>query len=271
MRIAWIAVIATIAVSTSCRNSPRRILKPELGAFYKAYGLQGSFALFDPQEEELYLYHPEWYDSTFTPASTFKICNSLIGLETGVIPSADYVIAWDSVARNPKWDRDHNLKSAFSNSVVWYYQELARRVGTQKMQKWLDAAEYGNRNMGGGIDKFWLTGDLRISPAQQINFLQRLHDNQLPFSKRNIGIVKDIMLRDTIRGMRVYGKTGWGDLPAESIGWYVGYAEGNGKVYYFANLVRCPAEVTKTAEGMARFVPSRQAIVADIFNKLGLF
>ena len=35
----------------------------------------------------------------------------------------------------------------------------------ERMQKYVDLFEYGNRNIGGGIDQFWLTGDLRIDPV----------------------------------------------------------------------------------------------------------
>jgi beta-lactamase class D len=80
--------------------------------------------------------------------------------------------------------------------VVWYYQELARRVGADTMKFWLDKVSYGNADTSGGIDQFWLTGNLRISPIEQILFLQKLKSEQLPFSKNTITIVKDIMIQE---------------------------------------------------------------------------
>lgn len=149
--------------------------------------------LYDPQTDKYVFYNPNQFEQTFSPASTYKICNSLIGLETGVIKDENFVIPWDSVTRqNPNWNSDHDLKTAFKNSTVWYYQELARRVGRQQMKYWLDKANYGNADTSGGIDKFWLTGGLRISPKQQIDFLKRLHDNKLPFSQRSVDIVKKL-------------------------------------------------------------------------------
>ncbi len=110
------------------------------------------------------------------PASTFKIPNSLIALETGVVEDPDKdIFKWDGVKRDIEaWNRDHTMRSAIAVSAVPVYQEIARRIGQERMQKYVDLLEYGNRNIGGGIDQFWLTGDLRIDPVQQIDFLDRL-------------------------------------------------------------------------------------------------
>ena len=110
------------------------------------------------------------------PASTFKIPNSLIALETGVVADPDKdVFKWDGVKRSIEaWNQDHTMRSAIAVSAVPVYQEIARRIGEARMQKYVDLLEYGNRNIGGGIDQFWLTGDLRIDPIQQIDFVDRL-------------------------------------------------------------------------------------------------
>jgi beta-lactamase class D len=121
------------------------------------------------------------------PASTFKIANSLIALETGVVEDPDKdVFKWDGVTRSIEaWNRDHTMRSAIAVSAVPVYQEIARRIGEARMQKYVDLLEYGNRNIGGGIDQFWLTGDLRIDPMQQIDFVDRLRRGALPISKRS--------------------------------------------------------------------------------------
>ena len=94
------------------------------------------------------------------PASTFKIANSLIALETGVVGDPDKdIFKWDGVVRSIEgWNRDHTLRSAIAASAVPVYQEIARRIGAERMQKYLDLFEYGNHDIGGGIDQFWLTG-----------------------------------------------------------------------------------------------------------------
>ena len=228
-----------LVVLNACGTHKKEVIREDFKSYYDAYNVRGSFVVYAPEANEIIHYNKAQYDKEFTPASTFKICNSLIGLETGIIRDADFVIKWDSVIRqNANWNRDHDLRSAFKFSTVWYYQELARRVGTQQMKMWLDKCEYGNADTTGGIDKFWLTGGLRITPHEQINFLQRLHDNDLPFSQRTMDIVKDIMIVKDTSDYIIRAKTGWGTDNNMDIGWYVGYVERNGKVYYFANCVQ---------------------------------
>lgn len=221
-------------------SSTKKEEKIDLASSYKEYGVTGSFALHDQKNDKDYFYNKNDYSIATTPASTFKICNSLIGLETGVISDENYVISWDSFERQvPEWDKDNDLKTAFKNSTVWYYQELARRVGVKKMKAWLDKCSYGNKDTSGGIDKFWLTGGLKISPRQQIEFLERLYSENLPFSKRSMNIVKKIMLFKDTATYTLRGKTGWGMDGNVDIGWFVGYIEANGNVYFFCNRVYC--------------------------------
>ena len=129
------------------------------------------------------------------PASTFKIPNSVIALETGVVGDPDKdVFKWDGVTRSIEaWNRDHTMRTAIAASAVPVYQEIARRIGAERMQKYVDLFEYGNRDIGGGIDQFWLTGNLRIDPIQQIDFVDRLRRGALPVSKRSQELVRDIL------------------------------------------------------------------------------
>jgi beta-lactamase class D len=175
-----------------------------------------------------------------SPCSTFKVPNSLIGLETGVIPDAAYVIPWDGKKRGIEaWNRDHDLRSAIRGSVVPYYQELARRVGPQRMQRWVSALRYGNQDISGGIDRFWLGSSLRISPEEQVDFLARLHTGALPVSARSVAIVEEILLQDAPGEGVVYrGKTGSCESEAGPHGWWVGSVETSGRVSVFAALIQ---------------------------------
>jgi beta-lactamase class D len=265
-------VLLTLAVlgCTACQQERTITVRDDFKAYYDQYDVEGSFALYDPQADRYILYDRAQFEQPFSPASTFKICNALIALETGVIADEHAVIPWDSVARNLVWDRDHDLRTAFKNSTVWYYQELARRVGGERMNYWLKRAAYGNADTSGGIDRFWLSGGLRISPAQQLDFLQRLHDNELPFSQRSMDIVKNIMIASDTLGHVVRGKTGWGSQGTTDIGWYVGYLEVKGNVYYFANCVQIEAVVLNDAQRANRFNRSRTEIVQQIVDELKL-
>lgn len=223
----------------ACSISEKIKLKDDYKTHYDRFKVEGSFVLFDQKEKSYSIYNSAQFRQEFTPASTFKICNTLIGLETGVITDENFVISWDSVVRQvAKWNTNHDLKMAFKNSTVWYYQELARRVGGTKMKQYLHKLHYGNEDTTGGIDKFWLSGSLRITPKQQIDFLVKLNSYKLPVSKRSIDILKKIMLVSDSNGIKIYAKTGWGSQNNLDIGWYVGFVEIKDNVYYFANCIQ---------------------------------
>ena len=144
------------------------------------------------------------------PASTFKIPNSIIALETGVVADPDKdIFKWDGVTRSIEaWNKDHTLRSAIAVSAVPVYQEIARRIGQERMQKYLDLFDYGNRDIGGGIDQFWLTGNLRIDPVQQIDFVDRLRRGVLPVSKRSQELARDILPVTKVGDATIRAKSG---------------------------------------------------------------
>jgi beta-lactamase class D len=202
--------------------------------------VEGSIVIYDLNQNRTYQYNPERNATPFLPASTFKILNSLISLETGVIANDLALLTWDGVERMvPAWNRDLNMRVAFSQSAVWFYQVLARRVGHERMQQWVTEVGYGNGDIGPTeeIDRFWLEGALRITPEEQIQFLRRLYSNDLPFSENVVATVKDIMVVETTPDYTLRAKTGWagfGETDQTQIGWIVGYLEQNNNVYFFA-------------------------------------
>ena len=230
----FISVVILIFLLTGCKgNQPNSQEYPELGKFFRE--ANGTFVLFDLNNNTYTRYNPVRSAERFLPASTFKIINSLIGLETGIIPDENYVIKWDGTRYDiPSWNQDHTLKSAISNSVVWYYQELARRVGQDQMQKNIDAINYGNQDISGSIDTFWLEGGLRISADEQVEMLRRFYNEDLPFSARSINIVKEILVLKKTDAYKLSGKTGSVQRVMPHTGWFVGYLETNDNVYFFA-------------------------------------
>ena len=195
----------------------------------------GCFVLYNTKNQTYQYINETRCDSSYLPASTFKIINSLISLEEGVVNGVYDTIKWDGKDRGWKnWNEDHCMASALENSVVWFYQELARRVGQENMQKWIDSVAYGNRRMGKDIDKFWLEGDIRISAKQQVDFLQKLINNELPFKNENQKIVKQIMLTDSTENYQIYSKTGWAIRTRKQIGWLVGYVVAKDNTWIFA-------------------------------------
>ena len=210
-------------------------------------GITGAIIIYDRNEDFFYQHNPQRNDTPFLPASTYKISHSLIALETGVIKDDVDVLTWDGIKRDlPQWNQDLNLRLAFKYSAVWFYQVLARRIGHQQMQDFVTQMQYGNGNIGAAtdtdIDRFWLEGELRITPRQQVEFLRRLDRNDLPFSQRSIDLVKDIAITEQTPNYTLRAKTGWATEQTPYIGWYVGYLEQNDNVYFFATNLDTPKE-----------------------------
>ena len=211
---------------SSCRDS-RMFDHPELAKHFEAQGIKKAcFILRDNNHESVHYYNKEECLERKIPASTFKIFNSLVGLELAIAPDDNYIIKWDSVVRwNADWNKDMSMREAFKVSNVGYYQELARKIGPDYMKHYLDTVQYGNKNIGGGIDQFWLNDSLQISADEQVGFVKKLYFNELPFAERTQRIVKSMMLQDEAPGYKLYYKTGWGKLKDKQVLWVVGFAE----------------------------------------------
>ena len=212
---------------SSCRES--RIKEhSEWAARFKQYGIDsGCFMLRDHAHESINMYNKERCLQRFTPASTFKIFNSLVALETGVANDDALVIPWDSVQRwSPEWSHDMDMREAFRVSNVPYYQEIARRVGRQNFQHYLDTVQYGNKKIGPKVDEFWLDNSLQISADEQVGFLKKLYFDELPFIVRTQSIVKGMMMREDSANNRLYYKTGSGfTTKGDKLFWIVGFME----------------------------------------------
>lgn len=197
----------------------------------------GCFVLYDLKRDRYIRYNANRCQKRFIPASTFKIFNSLVALETKAIADENTVIAWDGVQREfPVWNQDQNMRTAFTRSVVWFYQDLARKIGEERMKKYIQMVGYGNQDISAKIDSFWLNGNLRISPNEQVKFLIRLYKEELPFSNSVMKTVKDIMVIERKDSYTLSGKTGWSRSPdgTNNLGWYVGYVEKDNNVYFYA-------------------------------------
>lgn len=218
----------SIIEAPSAANTAQNL---DFGRHFQDLGVEGSIMIYDSKQDRAFQHNPERNTTAFLPGSTYKILNSLIALESGVIPDEIAVLTWDGIQRKvPQWNRDLNMKEAIKLSAVWFYQVLARKIGHERMQQWVTQVEYGNQQIGSSddIDMFWLQGKLRITPQEQIQFLRRLYNDDLPFSERSISIVKDIITLEHTPDYTIRGKTGWvgfDDDVRPQIGWLVGYLE----------------------------------------------
>ena len=217
---------------------PRSEIREDLARHFADEGTAGTFVGYKTDDYLIIASDKDRSGQAMLPASTFKIPNSVIALETGVVGDPDKdVFKWDGVVRSIEgWNRDHTMRSAIAASAVPVYQEIARRIGAERMQKYVDLFEYGNRDIGGGIDQFWLTGKLRIDPVQQIDFVDRLRRGALPVSKRSQELVRDILPVTKSGDAVIRAKTGLVGAEAgkPSLGWLVGWAEKAGASTVFA-------------------------------------
>lgn len=217
------------------KASSEKIIYERLDKYFKGY--DGCFVLFNQSKDEYSIYNEENSIKPISPCSTFKIVNSLIGLETNVLHDENTTFKWDGT-KYPidEWNKDQTLSTAVSNSVVWYFQKVASKVGKERMQSYLNKINYGNKDISGGITQFWLQSSLKISPRQQVEILRNLYKYKLPFSVRNIDIVKKILRLSDHNGIVLSGKTGSGVIYNKGVnGWFVGYVEQRNKnVIFFA-------------------------------------
>jgi len=242
---------------------PRSEIRDSLAKRFTDAGTAGTFVGYKVDDYMIIASDKDRSGEGKLPASTFKIPNSLIALETGVVQDPDKdVFPWDGVKRPIEaWNKDHTLRSAIAVSAVPVYQEIARRIGEERMQHYVDLFDYGNRDIGGGIDQFWLSGALRIDPIEQIDFVDRLRRRALPISKRSQDVVCDILPVIKVGESIIRVKSGL--LGAErgepSLGWMVGWAEKGDAHTVFALNMDCPKPHLVAARMMLT-----QACLADI-------
>lgn len=223
--------------------------QPDLAPYFKPFPA-GAFVLYDLKRDSYLRYNEARCRERLSPFSTFKIPNSLIGLDTGVIKDAEYQIKWDRQKYPPhdedtlpfkEWWQDQTLRTAIRRSVVWYYRELALRVGRERMQGYVHRLRYGNEDVSGPLDGFWLADSLKISADEQVEFLKRFYKEDLPVSKRSIKIVKEITTLEASPAYTLHGKTGGGPLAeGRFLGWFVGYLETKDDTYFFATQIEGP-------------------------------
>ncbi|MEZ4828340.1 MAG: class D beta-lactamase [Bacteroidia bacterium] len=233
---------------------------PDFESHFRENQVHGGFLLYDMKGDQYFEWNSPRLDSAYLPASTFKVFNSLVALEEKAVEDENEIFPWDSLPKRVEsWNRPHSLRSAIEVSAVWFYQEVARRAGQDRMQHWIDTVGYGNRDISGGIDMFWLNGGLRITAREQVAFLQRIYHNDLPFSQRSIDILKDIMIREKGEDYVLRHKTGWADLPDPDTGWLVGWLEKQGNVWFFAMNI----DIRKDEDAKARLAITK-AVLSDV-------
>ncbi|WP_373512949.1 penicillin-binding transpeptidase domain-containing protein [Persicitalea sp.] len=258
-------LVLSIALLGNYPLLAQRVL-PQFQPYFKEAGFEGSFSLYDLNKKEYATTDKADFIKATSPASTFKVPNTFIALETGAVRDKMEVIKWDGTPKRMKiWERDYYLALAYKNSAFWFYQEIAKRVGEEKYHDYLKALSYGNEDISGGLTLFWLGSSLKISPKNQLEVLQKIQAETAPFSARTYRIGKEIMVEEKTDTYTLRAKTGWADTKPTHVGWYVGYVETKGNVYFFATRLYQP-----DARQSDRFGSQRKEITRKILGDLGV-
>lgn len=203
-------------------------------------GYDGSFVLYDSQANQYEIYNRKLSTSRISPDSTYKIYSALIGLETHVISPENTFVKWDGTKHQYKvWNQDQDLYSAMSNSVNWYFQAIDKNVNMDTIQSYVEQINYGNQDLSGGINQYWLESSLKISPVEQVQLLNALYTNQFGFNQKNVDTVKSALKLEEKADSTLYGKTGTGTINGKDTnGWFIGYVETFDNTYIFATNIR---------------------------------
>jgi beta-lactamase class D len=237
--------------------------RTDLEVVFKENGVAGTFALYDVAGDHFTLVNPARTELRLVPASTFKIANTIIALETGVVKDENETIPHGGKPQPFKqWEKDMSMREAIALSAVPIYQEIARRVGLAHYHDWLARLDYGNRQTGESVDTFWLDGPLETSAVEQAYFVARLAQQKLDASARAQAITRDIIRLESKDGKTLYGKTGWRFSSTPNLGWWTGWVERDGKIFAFSLNIDMP--------GAATDAPKRIAIGKAMLSKLAV-
>ncbi|OUQ59618.1 hypothetical protein B5E58_04060 [Tyzzerella sp. An114] len=208
-------------------------------------GYNGSFVLYDMNNDEYTVYNEEKSRERVSPNSTYKIYSALSALENGVITEENSLMNWDGVLRYyDEWNRDLDLYGAMKYSANWYFDKINSINGIENVQNDLIKIGYGNCDFSGGND-CWLESSLKISPLEQVDILKDFYTNNFGFSQSNIDTVKNSIKILSENDTVLYGKTGTGRIDDKDInGWFVGFVEKGDNVYIFATNIEADENAT---------------------------
>ncbi|MBC2852117.1 class D beta-lactamase [Cetobacterium sp. 8H] len=256
LNIFWILSLQILALDF--------IENKEIEKIFQNNHVKGTFVMYDPQNNTFTGYNEKRAEERFYPASTFKIFNSLIGLNVGVVKNVDepfYKYNGEKVFLK-SWAQDSSLRYAIKVSQVPAYQLLAKKIGLKEMKEEINKLNFGNNQLGDKVDQFWLRGPLKISAIEQCQLLAKLGKGTLHYNENIQKQVQDITILENGTGWILHGKTGWATSNIEiPIGWFVGWIEKDNKIYSFA--INLDMKDSKN-------LPKREELAKDSLKVLGI-
>ena len=206
-----------------------------------------NFLLYDLNEEKWLCEEGPHCDERFSPCSSFKIPLSIMGFDSGILQnefSPKWLFVEGYFDKLDKWKQPHTPSMWMRNSCVWFSQVLTTMLGMRLFEQYIQLFDYGNMDLTGDRGKFngltnaWLESSLKISPREQIFFLEKLVRGTLPVSQNAMEMSKRILFLEEINGWKLYGKTGSGNQMNVKQGWFIGWIEKNDQSIVFVNYMR---------------------------------
>ncbi len=259
-------VLMLLCVLCSCSFNKNSLCNDEdIANIFQKNIATGTMIVASEDNNSYYIFNNKRASTPLSPASTFKIPNSIIAIENGILENQYEVIKWDGEKRFlNSWNQDQNLKSSYKTSCVWFFQELAKRIGKEKYISYLNKLDYGNKLIGQDVTRFWLNSskeDLKITAYQQIQFLSKLYKRELPISSKTYDILEDIMLEESCDNYKLYSKTGASTKDWVGHGWYVGYVKLKNTTWLFATNI-----IINNQQDLAK----RKVITMEALKKKGI-
>lgn len=245
------------------------IVRKDYNRFFEQCNVNGGIVLFDYKSKTWITNDSSHIQKEFLPASSFKIINLLIALETGVIKDENEIMKFPGnsdtalYGYRPDIYHDMTIKEAFKKSAVWVFIDLAKKIGKDRYKHYLKLCDYGNLDLSEQGEDFWNFGPFKISPVNQVKFLVKLYDEKLPFTKRNMDIIKNVMISDQTENYTLRSKTGWTRADGLNIGWWVGYIERKEGVLLFATNLLQPRSLNRPDFASCR-IEITKAVLKDL-------
>ncbi|MDM5326898.1 BlaR1 family beta-lactam sensor/signal transducer [Neobacillus sp. CF12] len=234
--VLFLAPITTVTAGLDdvYQFSGKNAVYEDLSSYFKGY--KGSFVLYDPSKNQYQIYNREMSEQRISPNSTYKIYSALFALESNVISTNNNNQFWDGkIYPYKEWNQNQNLATALGRSVNWYFQNTDREVGRKQLQDYFHKIKYGNEDISGNLDSYWMESSLKISPIEQVQLLFQLEENHWGFKAENIKAVNKAILIDVQKNGHLYGKTGTGMINGKNVnGWFIGFVDKGENRYYFA-------------------------------------
>lgn len=232
----FIFFLLSVLISAEALAQEKSSERPEWKEFFDSHEATGTILIVDSRglSEKVSVYDRVRASKRYSPASTFKVPHTLFALDAGVVKDEFQIFPWDGVKRGYEpHNQDQNLRSAMRNSALWVYENFAKEIGEKKARAYLERVDYGNMDPSTESGAYWVDGKLAISATEQVTFLKKLYQNELPFKLEHQLLLKDIMIVEAGKDWILRAKTGW----EGRYGWWVGWVEWpSGPVFFALNI-----------------------------------